>query len=424
MFDERVFEPPPKRLVSLDAYRGFVMLCMVSGGLGLHKIAQAILEQHPSDPYWPHIGFHTEHVPWEGCSFWDLIQPSFMFMVGVAMAFSHSNRQASGQSYLQMLAHAALRSVVLILLGIFLRSNTHGQTTWTFVDVVSQIGLGYFFLFLLWRQAFATQLIAAIAILVSYWCFFFFHPVPEAGNVIPADAKIPPGYVVLEGIRAPWNIHINSAADFDRWFLNLFPPHNFKYNSGGYQTLNFIPSLATMIFGLMAGQWLRTDRSAQRRCLVLLLAGALGIGLGYVLHITGVCPVIKRIWTPSWAIYSAGWASVMLGLFFFAFDVINLKPIAWPLTVVGRNSLAVYVLHWLTAAWIVHTVRTHLGAPFFRWIAPILQEPVRTKWLEDPPRDVFALFGLYEPLATSLVVVLVLWLVALWMHRRRLYLRI
>jgi predicted acyltransferase len=267
-------------------------------------------------------------------------------------------------------------------------------------------------------------LVVAVAILMSYWCFFFFHPVPEGGNLIPPDAKVPPGYVVLEGIRAPWNIHINSAADFDRRFLNLFPPHDFQYNSGGYQTLNFIPSLATMIFGLMAGQWLRTDRSAQRRCLVLFLAGATGIGLGYVLHITGGCPVIKRIWTPSWAMYSAGWASVMLGLFFFAFDVINLKPVAWPLTVVGRNSLAIYVLYGLTAAWIVETIRTHLGAPFFRWIAAVLQEPVRSKWLEDPPRDVFALFGLYEPLAVNLAVVLVLWGVAVWLHRRRLYLRI
>ena len=416
----------PARLVSLDAYRGFVMLAMISGGLGLHGIAQVMLKNQPDHPLWPAIGFHTEHVLWEGCAFWDLIQPSFMFMVGVAMAFSNAKRRSQGQSYVGLFGHALLRAALLIMLGVFLRSNSQlgrddAHTNFTFVDVVSQIGLGYVFLFLVWGQSFATQLVIALAILISYWCFFFFHPIPPDGLVIPHQ---PDGYVVLEGIRAPWNIHINSAAGFDQWFLNLFPPHIFTHNPGGYQTLNFIPALATMIFGLMAGDWLRRDYSLQRRCLGLLLAGGLGIGLGYLLHISGACPVIKKIWTPSWAIYSAGWASVLLGTFFFLFDVINLKPLAWPLTVVGRNSLAVYVLHSLLAGWIVLTIATHFGDSFFRWIAPVFQEPLRTRWMEQPPVNVFHLFGDYRPLAQSLVVVLVLWGVALWMDRRKLYLKI
>jgi predicted acyltransferase len=411
-------------LVSLDAYRGFVMLAMVSGALGLHTVAQKKLALVPDDPVWQQIGFHSEHVLWEGCSFWDLIQPSFMFMVGVAMAFSNANRRAAGQSYPALFGHALLRAMFLVLLGVFLRSNSQvdkegGHTYFTFVDVVSQIGLGYVFLFLVWGQSFATQLVIALAILISYWCFFFFHaPPPE---VIP---YMPQGYVVLGGIRAPWNIHVNSAADFDIWFLNLFPPHDYTHNPGGYQTLNFIPSLATMIFGLMAGEWLRRDYSLQRRCLGLLLAGAVGIGLGYVLHITGVCPVIKKIWTPSWAIYSAGWASLLLGLFFFLFDVINLKPIAWPLTAVGRNSLAVYILHWLCAGWLVATIATHISATFFQWIAPALQEPLRTQWSEHPPANIFELFGDYQPVVRSVVVVLALWGVAIWMYRRRLFLKI
>lgn len=423
----RVFTLLPQRLVSLDAYRGFVMLAMVSGGLGLHQVAQRKLEQLPSHPVWEQIHFHTEHVLWEGCSFWDLIQPSFMFMVGVAMAFSNANRRAAGQSYAALFGHALLRALFLILLGVFLRTNSQvGQpgahTNFTFVDVVSQIGLGYVFLFLVWGQSFATQLVIALAILISYWCFFFFHSPPPEGFVIP---HMPKGYVILEGIRAPWNIHINSAADFDKWFLNLFPPpQHYTHNPGGYQTLNFIPSLATMILGLMAGEWLRKDYSLQRRCLGLLLAGGVGIGLGYVLHITGACPVIKKIWTPSWAIYSAGGASLLLGLFFFLFDVINLQPIAWPLTAVGRNSLAIYILNWLCATWLVSTIATHFSATFFQWIAPALQEPLRTNWTENPPPDVFHLFGEYEPVAKSVVVVLALWAVAIWMYRRKLFLKI
>ena len=413
--------------MSLDAYRGFVMLAMVSGGLGLHGLAREKLKDFPNDPIWKQVFFHTDHVLWEGCSFWDLIQPSFMFMVGVAMAFSNANRRATGQSYAAMFAHALLRAILLILLGVFLRTNgqlgTH--TNFTFVDVVSQIGLGYIFLFLCWGQSFATQLVIALAILISYWCFFFFHPLP-AELVIP-DFGQPDklkDYIVLEGIRAPWNIHINSAADFDRWFLNLFPPHNFK-QYGGYQTLNFIPSLATMIFGLMAGEWLRKDYSLQRRCLGLLVAGGVGIAAGYALHITGVCPVIKKIWTPSWAIYSAGWASLLLGVFFFLFDVINLQPIAWPLTAVGRNSLTIYVLNWLCAGWIVATIATHFSATFFQWIAPAFQEPLRSQWQQNPPVNVFHLFGSdFAPVTEKVTVVLALWAVAIWMYRRKLFLKI
>jgi predicted acyltransferase len=342
----------------------------------------------------------------------------------VSLAFSNAHRRERGQSYAGLLGHALLRGGVLVLLGVFLRSLGAPHTNFTFVDVLTQIGLGYVFVFLLWRQARVTQWVVALAILVSYWCFFYFRLPPE-GVAIPGDAPaLPGGYVLLGGSRAPWNIHINSAAAFDGWFLNLFPPHNYRYNSGGYQTLNFVPSIATMIFGLMAGEWLRSDRSVQRRCAILLVVGLLGIALGYLLHVTGVCPVIKRIWTPSWTLYSAGWAGVMLAAFFFLFDVINLKPIAWPLTVVGRNSLAIYVLYALAAAWIVQTVRIHLGSSFFAWVAPLLQEPLRTRWRESPPSSVFALLGIYQPVAEHLTVLLVLWGVALWMYRRKLFLRI
>src|SRR5215211_2096265 len=109
----RVFTLLPQRLVSLDAYRGFVMLAMVSGGLGLHTVAREKLTASPNDPVWQAICFHTEHVLWEGCSFWDLIQPSFMFMVGVAMPYSIASRLAKGESYGKMLWHAAWRAGLL-----------------------------------------------------------------------------------------------------------------------------------------------------------------------------------------------------------------------------------------------------------------------------------------------------------------------
>src|SRR4051812_42554083 len=90
------------RLVSLDAYRGFVMLALATAGLGVGEVAQ----DFPDSQFWHAIDRQFEHVRWRGCSFWDLIQPSFMFMVGVAMPFSYALRTAQGQSWARQLAHA------------------------------------------------------------------------------------------------------------------------------------------------------------------------------------------------------------------------------------------------------------------------------------------------------------------------------
>src|SRR5207249_446599 len=110
---------PPGRLVSMDAYRGFVMLLMASEGLRIAEVAHA---SFPQSPLWQFLAYHVDHVEWVGCSLWDLIQPSFTFLVGVALAFSFATRKARGQSWGQMLRHAVIRSVALVLLGVFLRS--------------------------------------------------------------------------------------------------------------------------------------------------------------------------------------------------------------------------------------------------------------------------------------------------------------
>jgi predicted acyltransferase len=131
----------PQRLVSLDAFRGLVMLAMASDGLRIAQVAR----NFPSSSAWKWVAYHFDHVPWVGCAIWDMIQPSFMFMVGTSMAFSYAGRQARGDSYGKMLRHAVVRALVLVLLGIFLRSRSTTETNFTFEDVLTQIGLGYVF---------------------------------------------------------------------------------------------------------------------------------------------------------------------------------------------------------------------------------------------------------------------------------------
>src|SRR5688500_8634199 len=190
-------EAKPVRLVSVDAYRGFVMLAMVSRGFGFPQIAK----HYPRSRFWQELAYQFDHVPWTGCSFWDLIQPSFMFLVGTSLAFSFAARRARGQSYATMAGHAAIRSLALILLGIFLRSNGAEQTNYTFVDVTTQIGLGYFFLFLLAGRPRWVQWLAAAAVLIGYWLLFVLYPAPSPGFDWPAV-----------GVPADWPEHFRGLA--------------------------------------------------------------------------------------------------------------------------------------------------------------------------------------------------------------------
>ena len=127
---------PPGRLTSLDAYRGLVMFLMVAEVLRCCRVAAAV----PESGLWRFLCHHQSHVEWIGCSLHDLIQPSFSFIVGVALPFSISSRLARGQSRLQMSLHAFVRALALALLGVWLRSTGSSQTNWTFEDTLTQIG--------------------------------------------------------------------------------------------------------------------------------------------------------------------------------------------------------------------------------------------------------------------------------------------
>ena len=123
----------PGRLVSLDAYRGAIMLLMASSGLGLARVAQ----QHPASDLWQFIARHTEHAAWAGFTLWDIIQPAFMFMVGVALPWSVAKRTAQGERFGKLFLHALWRSLVLVLLAVFLTSAWSRQTEWFFTNVLA-----------------------------------------------------------------------------------------------------------------------------------------------------------------------------------------------------------------------------------------------------------------------------------------------
>src|ERR1700758_4967229 len=133
------------RNVSIDAYRGLVMLLMMAEVLQLSRVSAA----YPDSLFWKVLGWTQTHTEWFGCSLHDTIQPGFSFLVGVALPYSIASRVAKGKSFGEQLGHAFWRAFVLIILGFFLRSMYRPQTYFTFEDTLTQIGCGYVFLFLL-----------------------------------------------------------------------------------------------------------------------------------------------------------------------------------------------------------------------------------------------------------------------------------
>lgn len=385
------------RLVSLDAYRGAIMLMMASSGLGLAQVARL----HTDSGLWRFIGHQTEHSQWAGFTLWDIIQPAFMFMVGVALPWSVANRSARGQSFRSMFAHALWRALVLVLLAVFLSSAWSRQTVWSFNNVLAQIGLGYPIVFLLAFTRPRTQWLAAFGILLAYWLAFVVYPLPAA-DFDWASVGVPADWSFLNGFAAHWEKNTNFAAAFDRWFLNLFPREKpFVFSTGGYQTLNFIPSIATMIFGLLAGQLLRDSRKIEEKIKYLTLFGIGGIIAGGVLALTGLCPIIKRIWTPSWTIYSTGWVTLVLVVFVAIVEWRGWKRWTFPFVIVGLNPITLYCMWQLMGGFIRENVQRHIG----RYIFEVFGEP-------------------YSPVLQRAIVLLVLWLIILWMYRRKIFLRI
>ncbi|MFO1459974.1 MAG: DUF5009 domain-containing protein [Verrucomicrobiota bacterium] len=391
------------RLASMDAYRGFVMFLMMAEVLHLGRVAENLHAAGTPSALWDFLSHHQDHVDWVGCVLHDMIQPSFSFLVGVALPFSIASRLARGQAPVHLWLHALARSVILVLLGVALRSTGSGQTNWTFEDTLSQIGLGYPFLFLLGFANRRTQWVAFAILLIGYWAAFALYPVvPDfdyASVGVSADWLREHGHT---GFAAHWQKNSNFAWAADRVILNWFPRAKpWAYNGGGYSTLSFIPTLATMVFGLLAGSVVRDARPAKDKLFWLVVAGILGLAIGWLLGFLGLCPVVKRIWTPSWVLFSGGWCCLFLAFFYGVIDVAQRGAWSFPLQVIGMNSIAAYCMAHLFDGFIGKNLRTHLGQEFFAFAGKV-----------------------YEPFVHGAAVLFVLWLILYWMYRRKLFLRI
>jgi predicted acyltransferase len=310
-----------KRLISLDALRGFDML-WITGGDNL-IISMASLTG------WPFLRWaenQMRHVPWEGFTFYDMIFPLFLFITGVTLPFSINKRKNSGNSIKSIYLHLFKRLILLIILGLIyngiLRFEFEHQR---YASVLGRIGLAWFFAAIIFLNTnIKGQVIWFFSILLAYWALMKLVPVPGYGA----------------GVLSPEG---NLAAYIDQLLLpGSFCCYEFGDNEGILSTL---PTISTALLGALTGHFLMyesTTLNKFKKGVLMLLAGLIFLGLGKIWGL--VFPVIKNLWTSSYVLYAGGWSMLLLAFFYIIIDVWNIRKWSFPFVIIGLNSITIYML--------------------------------------------------------------------------------
>jgi heparan-alpha-glucosaminide N-acetyltransferase len=351
----------PQRYLALDAYRGFIMFILVSGGFGLAALAR-------NRPAFSWIAGQFDHRPWEWIAFWDLIQPAFMFMVGVAMPFALASRMAQGATGRQLFWHVSARSFRLILMSQILMSVSAGRLHFQLINVLAQIGLTYFLCYLIMQLEFRWQAAIAAGLLIGHWALFVAFPGTEG----PFMSKT-----------------TNIGAVIDKFVFG-------HINPGYWANLNFVTSTVTTLFGVWTGRLLQSPRSHGYKMQVMGISAIACLALGFLIHPWN--PIVKRICTTSFTIYSTGWVLLMLLAFFWIVEVKGYTKWTFPLLVIGANSIFIYSVEEVLRSWLNRAV----GVFTFR----------------------FAFLGDFAPVAQACTVLLVMCYMCYWLYRRKIFFKL
>lgn len=333
----------PQRLQSLDALRGFDMFWIISGEGVFHGMADAVMTKHSlirnpdnwqigitADLSWwekllVQISNQLHHSPWNGFTFYDLIFPLFIFIAGVSMPFSFGNKMNNATNKNKIYRSLIKRTFLLIIFGMMVNGalQFEGYEATRFASVLGRIGLSCFFAAIIYlNTSFRSRIIWFFSILVGYWLLMSFVPVPGIGA----------GVLTPEG---------NLAAYVDRLLLPG-KLHRTVYDPEGL--LSTIPAIATAMLGIFAGEFLKLNQSRwtpQKKAGILAVAGLLFLLTGKLCGI--VFPINKIMWTSSFVLYSGGWSLLLLSLFYFIIDVLELKRWSNPFVWIGMNSILIYI---------------------------------------------------------------------------------
>jgi predicted acyltransferase len=298
-----------ERLISLDAFRGLT-------------IALMILVNMPGS--WSHVYAPLAHAEWFGCTPTDLVFPFFLFIVGVSMVFSLTKRRAEGTQSAHFYTHIIVRSAIIFLLGLLLNAYpSFALHTLRLTGVLQRIAVVYLIAaIIVCKTELPAQIGITAMLLIVYWGLMVWLPVPgwPSGNLTP------------QGNLAGW---------LDRTILGVHGyPHSPTDPEGLLSTL---PSLATVLTGVLTGYWLRSGKTRRMILVGMVVAGWMAILAGLVWSTW--FPISKKLWTSSYVLFTTGAALQVLAVCYWLIDIQGWQGWATPAVIYGKNAIAAYVLH-------------------------------------------------------------------------------
>jgi predicted acyltransferase len=357
------------RLMSLDFFRGFTMFLLIAEGTKLFK--QMVTPELEGTLLFS-FGQQFHHHAWNGLHFWDLVQPFFMFIVGVAIPLSVAKRMQRGDSYADILKHAGIRSITLLILGVMIPSIARGEITLRFQNVLAQLSVTYMIAIVLMRRSTSTQVIVSLSLILITDLLYRFFPVA--------------------GYNQPFEPDKNFGAFIDMMLSG-------QLSSGHWVSFNAIPTTAHTIWGVLAGQLLMSDRKYLQKLKILIVAGVICLIAGYSLD--PVIPIIKRICTSSFIFASGGWCLLALA---FSYWLIDIKGTGkWPrfFAIVGMNPLFIYMFAQVGGSALLYRISMPISHFMLSWAGE---------------RSVLIVNGM---LTWGL-----LWYICYWLYKRKIFIRI
>lgn len=326
---------PPSRLLSLDFFRGVTMFLLIVEFTHLYS---HLMSSGLEGTWIYSIGTQLHHHPWNGLRFWDLIQPFFMFIVGVAMPLSYKKRIKRGEAHSKIFRHILFRSFLLLLLGWWLYCIGPGKIVFLFQNVLAQLSVTIFIAFLIMRKSAISQLIISV-------------------GLIALSELVYRGFWV-EGFNQPFTPDKNVGAWFDLLISG-------QLSGGHWVSINAIPTTAHTIWGVIAGKLLMSDKTNKHKLSVLFIAGAIGLIIGYGLN--PVTPIIKRIATSSFVFASGGWAIIALGVSYWLIDIKKYNKGVLFFAIIGMNPLFIYLFAHVGGADLVSQIFRPFAYSVFGW---------------------------------------------------------
>jgi predicted acyltransferase len=306
---------PKNRVLSLDVMRGLVMIFL--GGESC-RLYQSIRDVHPSETYKKAIDFFFEHHPWHGLHVWDLIQPAFMLMAGSSLYLSWHYKSLSGITWKQNLNHVLSRCLKLFLLGTAIHCINSGRLVWELWNVLTQLSFTTLVAYLIIRKPMRYQLIVSLLLILLTEILYRYTNIP--------------------GFDQPFMMGKNFGSWTDIILMG-------KINQNGWVTINCIPTAAHTIWGVMAARLIIGPGAPSEKIKKLVVAGVVGLIIGYALDLAGVTPIIKRICTSSFIFTSAGWVLLFLAWLYWVTDVKKYNRYAWICVMVGVNAIFIYLFY-------------------------------------------------------------------------------